>query len=66
MKKNEVTQETEISAQVTPEATGTSALQTPEPNKKPFVEPVVKQPANLLDVTAFFQGSAALDVTGSV
>ncbi len=66
MKKNEVTQETEIWAQVTPEATGTSAPQTSAPNKKPFVEPAVKQPANLLDVTAFFQGSAALDVTGSV
>ena len=66
MKKNEVMRETEISAQVTPEASGASALNASAPDKKPFVEPTVQQPVNLLDVTAFFQGSAALDVAGSV
>jgi hypothetical protein len=66
LKKNEVTQETESSVEALAEANGTSAPHTSVPNKKPFVEPAVKQPANLLDVTAFFQGSAALDVTGSV
>lgn len=49
-----------------PDATGTSAPPASAPNKKPFVEPVVKQPINLLDVTAFFQGSAALDVAGGL
>ncbi len=61
---NEARQETEISVEVTPEETGTSAHQRSVLNKKPFVEPTVKQPVNLLDVTAFFQGSAALDIAG--
>jgi hypothetical protein len=66
LKKNETGQETEFSTETAPEAVGTSAQHTPAPNKKPFVEPVVKQPVNLLDVTAFFQGSAALDIAGGL
>ena len=30
--------------------------------KKPFLEPTVSVSLNILDATAFFQGSAALDV----
>lgn len=30
--------------------------------KKPFLEPTVSASLNILDATAFFQGSAALDV----
>lgn len=29
--------------------------------RKPFVEPLVSIPLDILDATAFFQGSAALD-----
>jgi hypothetical protein len=65
LEKNDVRQETEISLETPAGADGTSALRTSVSNKKPFVEPAVKPPANLLDVTTFFQGSAALDVAGS-
>jgi hypothetical protein len=30
--------------------------------RKPFVEPVVSVPLDVLEATAFFQGSAALDI----
>jgi hypothetical protein len=66
LEKNEVRQETGSLLEAPAEANATSAHHTSVPNKKPFVEPAVKQPANLLDVTTFFQGSAALDITGSV
>lgn len=36
--------------------------QTPVKGKKPFLEPTVSVSLNILDATAFFQGSAALDV----
>lgn len=32
-----------------------------ETGKKPFLEPTVSVSLNILDTTAFFQGSAALD-----
>lgn len=64
MKKNEASRETESPAEMNEGATVTSAHHTSVPDKKPFVEPTVKQPLNLLDVTAFFQGSAALDTAG--
>ncbi len=35
-----------------------------EPTKKPFIEPVVSLPLDVLEATAFFQGSAVLDVVG--
>ena len=31
--------------------------------KKPFLEPTVSVSLNILDATAFFQGSAAIDLT---
>jgi hypothetical protein len=31
--------------------------------KKPFLEPTVSVSLNILDATAFFQGSGALDIT---
>jgi hypothetical protein len=34
-----------------------------KPGKKPFLEPTVSVSLNILDNTAFFQGSAALDMT---
>ena len=34
--------------------------------KKPFLEPTVSVSLNILDATAFFQGSAALDSTDIV
>ncbi|HEX8458032.1 MAG TPA: hypothetical protein VF656_12100 [Pyrinomonadaceae bacterium] len=33
-----------------------SALTQPAQNKKPFVEPVVSVPVDVLEATAFFQG----------
>lgn len=30
--------------------------------KKPFVEPAVSLPQDVIEATAFFQGSAALDI----
>jgi hypothetical protein len=43
------------------------AVRSQEPNaaRKPFVEPAVSVPLDVLEATAFFQGSAALD-TGDV
>lgn len=35
---------------------GESALAQPVQNKKPFVEPVVSVPVDVLEATAFFQG----------
>lgn len=32
-----------------------------KPAKKPFLEPTVSVSLNILDATAFFQGSAAID-----
>lgn len=31
--------------------------------RKPFVEPIVSIPSDVLEATAFFQGSAALDTS---
>jgi hypothetical protein len=33
--------------------------------KKPFLEPTVSVSLNILDATAFFQGTAALDIADS-
>ncbi|MDQ1557664.1 MAG: hypothetical protein QOD32_724 [Pyrinomonadaceae bacterium] len=35
---------------------GESALPQPAQDKKPFVEPVVSVPVDVLEATAFFQG----------
>lgn len=35
---------------------GDNALAQPAQNKKPFVEPVVSVPVDVLEATAFFQG----------
>ncbi|HZH89983.1 MAG TPA: hypothetical protein VEX70_05095 [Pyrinomonadaceae bacterium] len=35
---------------------GDSALTQPAQDKKPFVEPVVSVPVDVLEATAFFQG----------
>ena len=35
---------------------GDSALAQPAQDKKPFVEPVVSVPVDVLEATAFFQG----------
>jgi hypothetical protein len=35
---------------------GDSALTQPAPDKKPFVEPTVSVPVDVLEATAFFQG----------
>ncbi|HEX5707930.1 MAG TPA: hypothetical protein VFX96_11575 [Pyrinomonadaceae bacterium] len=56
--KNPVTELS--SAQLTQDETETpSAL---ESTKKPFIEPAVSVPLDVLEATAFFQGSAALDI----
>ena len=34
--------------------------------KKPFIEPAVSVPQDVLEATAFFQGSAAAEVVGSI
>lgn len=36
-----------------------SALSQPAPGKKPFVEPVISVPVDVLEATAFFQGPTA-------
>ena len=38
------------------------AMQALESMKKPFVEPTVSVPFDVLEATAFFQGSAALGI----
>jgi hypothetical protein len=35
---------------------GEGVLSQPAPEKKPFVEPVVSVPVDVLEATAFFQG----------
>ena len=42
-----------------------SALPQPAPNKKPFVEPLVSVPVDVLEATAFFQGPT-VDTTASL
>ena len=36
-----------------------------EPTRKPFVEPVVSVPQDILEATAFFQGSAGIGGGGA-
>jgi hypothetical protein len=36
----------------------------PDSTRKPFVEPVVSVPQDVLEATAFFQGSAAIGAGG--
>jgi len=45
---------------------GAVAAATPELDsaRKPFVEPTVSVPLDVLEATAFFQGSAAIDIVG--
>lgn len=45
---------------------GAAVAATPEIDsaRKPFVEPAVSVPLDVLEATAFFQSSAALDVVG--
>ena len=45
---------------------GAADAATPEiiSARKPFVEPAVSVPLDVLEATAFFQSSAALDVVG--
>lgn len=63
MSIQEKTPATELSsAQSVPEEVETSTA--PEPAKKAFVEPVVSVPLDVLEATAFFQGSASLDIAG--
>jgi hypothetical protein len=38
------------------ERSNEGALNQPAPDKKPFVEPVVSVPVDVLEATAFFQG----------
>lgn len=38
------------------ERSGEGAINQPAPEKKPFVEPVVSVPVDVLEATAFFQG----------
>ncbi len=42
-----------------------SALPQPAPDKKPFVEPMVSVPVDVLEATAFFQGPT-VDTTASL
>ena len=42
-----------------------SALPQPAPDKKPFVEPLVSVPVDVLEATAFFQGPT-VDTTASM
>jgi hypothetical protein len=48
------------------ESSATTLNESEEQNvvkgKKPFLEPTISVSLNILDATAFFQGSAALDV----
>ena len=51
---------TEISAAIAHEGEVQAEVNT---GKKPFLEPTVSVSLNILDATAFFQGSAALDMS---
>lgn len=58
--KEEIKPLSEISAAALNEGEEQTEVET---GKKPFLEPTVSVSLNILDATAFFQGSAALDVT---
>jgi hypothetical protein len=45
-----------VSEQLEQVERGESALTRPAQDKKPFVEPVVSVPVDVLEATAFFQG----------
>lgn len=45
-----------VSEQLEQVERGESALAQPAQDKKPFVEPVVSVPVDVLEATAFFQG----------
>ena len=61
MSRNENNPVTEFSSAQSGQE-GAAAPQELEPARRPFVEPVVSVPLDVLEATAFFQGSAALDV----
>ncbi len=52
---------TELSSAQLPQEEG-DILCANESAKKPFVEPAVSVPLDVLEATAFFQGSASLDI----
>jgi len=58
--KEETEPMSETSAATLSEGEEQTAIKT---GKKPFLEPTVSVSLNILDSTAFFQGSAALDVS---
>ena len=60
MNKQEPKQTTEVSST----QAGEGAEAATQPTRKPFVEPTISLPDSVLDATAFFQGSAALDIAG--
>jgi hypothetical protein len=61
MSPNEETEpKSETSAATLSEGEEQTGIKT---GKKPFIEPALSVSLNILDATAFFQGSAALDLT---
>ena len=66
MSSKENTPATELSPpRLQPDGAG-AAVATPEHSsaRKPFVEPTVSVPLDVLEATAFFQSSAAIDIVG--
>lgn len=61
MSRQENNPVTEISAQQS-QHEGAIPAQEHDSARKPFVEPAVSVPLDVLEATAFFQGSAALDI----
>lgn len=55
----------EINSAATSEQSDSSPSPKADAPKKPFVEPQVSLPTDVLEATAFFQGSASLDVADS-
>lgn len=49
--------------QLEPMERGENALPQPVQDKKPFVEPVVSVPVDVLEATAFFQGPTVDSMT---
>jgi hypothetical protein len=54
------------SARLNEDAASAAAPSAPDAARKPFVEPAVSVPLDVLEATAFFQASASPETAGSI
>lgn len=66
MSSKENTPVTELSSARLPEDADAAAPAALDSARKPFVEPAVSVPLDVLEATAFFQSSASAEVAGSI